>query len=120
MTRGADDDPDAGILPEGVADAVADAMFALSSPTRVRILALLRDGPRGVSELTNAMQMEQSAVSHQLRVLREHRIVSVERLGRRRMYALHDEDVAVLLDTAVHHATQLHPARARRTAGGSA
>jgi DNA-binding transcriptional ArsR family regulator len=84
-------------------DAVADAMFALSSTSRVRILMLLRERPCTVSELTDATGMEQSAVSHQLRVLREHRIVSVERIGRRRRYALYDADVGTLLDAAVHH-----------------
>ena len=64
---------------------------------------LLRERPCTVGELTDATGMEQSAVSHQLRVLREHRIVSVERIGRRRRYALHDEDVAVLVDAALHH-----------------
>jgi DNA-binding transcriptional ArsR family regulator len=100
----------------GLVDAVADAMFALSSTTRVRILMLLRERPCTVSELTEATGMEQSAVSHQLRVLREHRIVSVERIGRRRRYALYDADVATLLDAAVHHIAA--PSRRRRRAAG--
>ena len=91
------------LLPPDVVESIADAMFALSSTSRVNILMLLRERPCTVGELTDATGMEQSAVSHQLRVLREHRIVSVERIGRRRRYALHDEDVAVLLDAALHH-----------------
>ena len=103
--------------PADVVDAVADAMFALSSTSRVRILMLLRSRPCTVSELTEATGMEQSAVSHQLRVLREHRIVSVERIGRRRRYALYDEDVATLLDAALHHITAPSSRQARRAAG---
>ena len=98
-------------------DAVADAMFALSSTSRVRILMLLRERPCTVSELTEATGMEQSAVSHQLRVLREHRIVSVERIGRRRRYDLYDADVATLLDAAVHHIAAPSSRRGRRAAG---
>jgi DNA-binding transcriptional ArsR family regulator len=89
--------------PSATVESIADAMFALSSTSRVNILMLLRVRPCTVGELTEATGMEQSAVSHQLRVLREHRIVSVERIGRRRRYALHDDDVAVLLDAALHH-----------------
>ena len=70
--------------PLDVVESIADAMFALSSTSRVNILMLLRERPCTVGELTDATGMEQSAVSHQLRVLREHRIVSVERIGRRR------------------------------------
>ena len=112
---------DAVPLPESPAaalvDAVADAMFALSSTSRVRILMLLRSRPCTVSELTEATGMEQSAVSHQLRVLREHRIVSVERIGRRRRYAIYDDDVATLLDAAVHHIAEPSSRRSRRAAG---
>ena len=84
-------------------ESIADAMFALSSTSSVRILMLLRERPCTVCELTEATGMEQSAVSHQLRVLREHRIVSVERIGRRRRYDTVRRDVATLLDAALHH-----------------
>jgi DNA-binding transcriptional ArsR family regulator len=96
-------------------EAVADVMFALSSPSRVRILGLLRDRPYTVSELMAALEMEQSAVSHQLRVLREHDLVRASDLGRRRVYALSGERVAALLDDAVDHVARLSaPPGARR------
>jgi DNA-binding transcriptional ArsR family regulator len=78
-------------------------MFALSTPSRLQILVCLRAGPRTVSEIVDAVEMEQSAVSHQLRVLRDHSVVSVRRLGRRRQYALCDEHVAGLIDSALDH-----------------
>jgi ArsR family transcriptional regulator, nickel/cobalt-responsive transcriptional repressor len=86
-----------------VAEAVADAMFALSTPSRVRILCLLRARPHTVGELMAEVGMEQSAVSHQLRLLREHALVVSERRGRERVYTLADEHVAALLDAAVDH-----------------
>jgi DNA-binding transcriptional ArsR family regulator len=92
-----------GPLTAATAQAVADAMFALSAPSRVRILSELRERPRTVGELMAAVGMEQSAVSHQLRVLRDHGLVVAERKGRQRVYALHDEHVASLLDEAVGH-----------------
>ena len=91
---------------EQVAEKVADAMFALSTPSRVLILGCLLDGPHTVSELMDALEMEQSAVSHQLRVLREHRLVRAEREGRTRVYALHDEHVVALLEEALRHVEQ--------------
>ena len=96
-----------GVLSAETAESVADAMFALSTPSRVRILSLLRTGPHTVGELMEAIGMEQSAVSHQLRVLREHRLVVAERHGRQRLYALHDEHVASLLDEAIGHVAHL-------------
>ena len=82
---------------------VADAMQALATPSRVRILGRLRAGACSVNDLARAVAMEPSAVSHQLRVLRHLGLVVRERQGRRVMYALHDSHVADLLDQAVYH-----------------
>lgn len=79
-------------------------MFALATPSRLLILASLRSGPRTVSEIVEAVGMEQSAVSHQLRVLRDHAVVGMRRVGRTRQYALRDEHVAVLIAEALAHA----------------
>lgn len=78
-------------------------MYALSTPSRVQILGVLTDGPKSVGELVDLLGMEQSAVSHQLRVLREHRLVVAERVGRSRLYALSDDHVTDLLHAALHH-----------------
>jgi len=88
---------------ERVAEDVADAMFALSTPSRVLILGLLLSGPHSVTELADGLEMEQSAVSHQLRVLRQHALVAVVRDGKRRVYTLHDEHVVELLEGALRH-----------------
>jgi ArsR family transcriptional regulator, nickel/cobalt-responsive transcriptional repressor len=90
-------------LDMALAGRLADTMFALSTPSRVLILGCLLAGPRSVSDITEALGMEQSAVSHQLRVLREHQLVRAERAGRSRLYALYDEDVSVLLEAALRH-----------------
>lgn len=87
----------------GTARDVAQTMQALATPSRVRILAQLRDAPRSVNDLADAVGMEPSAVSHQLRLLRHLGLVVGERSGRRIIYALHDTHVAVLLEEAVYH-----------------
>jgi len=98
-------------LSREAAERLADTMFALATPSRLLILTALRDGPRTVSEIIAAVGMEQSAVSHQLRVLREHSVVSVERRGRERLYGLRDEHVGALLDHALRHVLELEGAR---------
>jgi DNA-binding transcriptional ArsR family regulator len=96
--------PDSGArLPEGIAERMADTMFALSTPSRLQILVCLRSGTRTVSEIVAAVGMEQSAVSHQLRVLRQQSVVTVRRIGRTRQYALRDEHVGALIDDALAH-----------------
>jgi ArsR family transcriptional regulator, nickel/cobalt-responsive transcriptional repressor len=94
-------------LSRDAAERLADTMFALATPSRLLILAALRDGPRSVSEIIAEVGMEQSAVSHQLRVLRDHAVVSVERRGRERLYGLRDEHIGALLDHARRHMLEL-------------
>jgi DNA-binding transcriptional ArsR family regulator len=82
---------------------VAETMHALATPSRVRILGRLRESPCSVGELAEAVGMEQSAVSHQLRVLRHLGLVRGQRQGRRTVYSLHDPHVGVLIEEAVYH-----------------
>lgn len=90
-------------LPEREAEEIADVMFALSAPHRVLLLGCLLARPQSVSDLIRATGMEQSAVSHQLRILREHGLVAVERRGRQRIYSLSDQHVNSLLEEARRH-----------------
>ncbi|MBA2323545.1 MAG: winged helix-turn-helix transcriptional regulator [Pseudonocardiales bacterium] len=78
-------------------------MGALSTPSRVLILGCLRQGPHTVGELTEAVQMAQPAVSHQLRVLRDLGLVVGTRNRRHIVYDLFDSHVATLLDEALRH-----------------
>ncbi len=94
-------------LNQEMARNVAETMQALSTPSRVRILDCLSEGSCSVGELAEAVDMEQSAVSHQLRILRHLRLVVGERSGRTVTYSLHDDHVAVLLQEAVSHVEHL-------------
>ncbi|MFD4574762.1 ArsR/SmtB family transcription factor [Streptomyces sp. NPDC058417] len=86
---------------------VATTLQALSTPSRLLILARLREGPLPATELAAEVGMEQSACSHQLRLLRNLGLVTGERRGRSVVYALHDDHVAGLLDQAVYHVEHL-------------
>jgi DNA-binding transcriptional ArsR family regulator len=89
------------------AKSVATTLQALATPSRLMILGRLRDGSATVGELADAVQMEQSAVSHQLRLLRNLGLVDGVRQGRSIVYSLYDNHVAQLLDEAVYHAEHL-------------
>jgi ArsR family transcriptional regulator, nickel/cobalt-responsive transcriptional repressor len=86
---------------------VADTMQALATPSLVRILSRLAGGACAVTELAGAVDMAQSAVSQQLRVLRHLGLVTARRSGRQIIYALDDDHVAVLLEQAVSHTKHL-------------
>ena len=87
----------------GFAQAAADSVQALATPSRLRILARLHAGPASVNEIAAGVGMEGSAVSHQLRLLRHLGLVVGVRDGRQVVYELYDDHVAELLDQVVSH-----------------
>jgi DNA-binding transcriptional ArsR family regulator len=89
------------------AASVAQTMQALAAPSRLLILSRLRREPCTVSRLAADIGMEQSAVSHQLRMLRHLGLVAGTRDGKSTVYALYDNHVARLLDEAVYHSEHL-------------
>jgi ArsR family transcriptional regulator, nickel/cobalt-responsive transcriptional repressor len=101
------------------AEVVAETMQALATGSRVRILGQLHAGPRSVGELAEAVGMEASAVSHQLRVLRHLGLVVGTRDGRRVVYELHDEHVGQMLEEAISHVEHLRIAAERATSGAA-
>ena len=114
MGHGVDERTRVGELDAETARAVAQTMQALATPSRLRILGRLRESACAVGELADAVEMEQSAVSHQLRILRHLGLVIGERRGRSVVYALHDSHVADLLDQAVFHVEHVRLGYAER------
>jgi ArsR family transcriptional regulator, nickel/cobalt-responsive transcriptional repressor len=100
-------------LDAAFARVVADTMQALAAPSRVRILGRLHAGACSVNELAHAVEMEPSAVSHQLRLLRHLGLVTGRRDGRRIVYDLYDDHVGELLEQAISHAEHLRTGLAR-------
>ena len=95
------------VLDAASAASVAETLQALATPSRLLILARLRRGACTVTELSREIGMEQSAVSHQLRLLRHLGLVTGTRQGKNTIYALYDSHVAILLDEAVYHSEHL-------------
>jgi DNA-binding transcriptional ArsR family regulator len=95
------------VLDAATAASVAATLQALATPSRLLILARLRREPCSVSQLSADIGMEQSAVSHQLRLLRHLGLVAGTRQGKSTVYALYDNHVAMLLDEAVYHSEHL-------------
>ena len=112
MSHGTDSTP-ADRLDAAFAGVVADTMQALATASRVRILGQLHAGPCSVGELADAVGMEPSAVSHQLRLLRHLGLVAGRREGRRVVYELHDDHVGQMLEQAISHVEHLRIAAGR-------
>jgi DNA-binding transcriptional ArsR family regulator len=85
------------------ASRLAETFKALSDPSRVRIVSLLADAELCVCDLAAALEMSQSAVSHQLRTLRDMRLVRRRRDGRQIFYTLDDDHVADLFRRSLDH-----------------
>ena len=97
----ADDLPGASVVTPTV-----QLLKGFADATRLRILCLLRGREVCVHEIVDALDMSQSAVSHQLRVLRDARLVSHRRDGRHVYYRLADDHVRELLENALSHGAE--------------
>lgn len=104
-------DASAAQLDAETAEAVARTLQALAAPSRLLILSRLRTQPATVGELADGLGLEQSAVSHQLRLLRMMGLVTSTRHGRHVTYRLYDQHVAALLDETVYHAEHVRLGR---------
>ena len=107
MTHGIHNHTSPPVLDAELARNVAERMQMLATPSRVQILGRLKQGPCSVGDLADAVGMEASAVSHQLRALRHLGFVVGERRGKQVIYGLHDSHVAELLDQAIFHVQHL-------------
>jgi ArsR family transcriptional regulator len=108
----------AAVAPEAVAG-LAETFSALGDPTRVRILDVLSHGELCVCDLAAVLGMSQSAVSHQLRLLRNIRLVRPRREGRIVFYELDDQHIMAIFKQTLQHVeeeqrpTAAKPRRAR-------
>lgn len=72
----------------------------LSDPTRLKVILLLQDSEMCVGEISDALNMEQSAVSHQLRVLKTSKIADCRRVGKSICYRLTDQNIKNIIKAA--------------------
>jgi DNA-binding transcriptional ArsR family regulator len=83
--------------------AAGDLLRALAAPVRIAIVLQLRESPRCVHELVDALGVAQPLISQHLRVLKAAEVVSGERHGREVVYRLVDEHLAHIVVDAVAH-----------------
>ena len=104
-------------LSHAEAEGLAEALRAFGSASRLKLLWALLDGEQTVEALAGVAAMEQSAVSHQLRLLRQQRLVAVRRDGRHAYYRLFDHHLPELLAALRNHYEHVDPPH---TTGASA
>jgi DNA-binding transcriptional ArsR family regulator len=87
-------------MPQQLAAFKAEFFKALAHPIRIRILDSLRDGEKGVKELSDLLQIEPANVSQQLAILRVRNIVLGRKAGNNVFYSVSDPTLFRLLDVA--------------------
>lgn len=91
------------LLPAATVAVLAETFRVLGDPSRLRILDALADGELCVCDLASLVGMSESAVSHQLRLLRTMRLVRPRRAGRQVFYSVDDHHILELLALAGTH-----------------
>lgn len=82
---------------------LADLFKVFADTTRIKILYALMDSERSVSDIADIIGATQSAVSHQLRVLKQARLVKFQRDGKNVIYSLSDDHVYTMLAQGMTH-----------------
>lgn len=90
--------PDMEILFE-----LADLFKVFGDSTRLRIMYTLFDDEQSVGEIAQSLNMEQSTISHQLRVLRTNKLVKIRRDGKQIYYSLDDDHVKKVIEMGLEH-----------------
>lgn len=93
--------PDEDVLAD-----IAELFKVFGDTTRTKILAALSESEMCVCCISTVLNMSVSAVSHQLRILRQSKLVKTRRVGKEIYYALDDEHIGRILGTALEHVTE--------------
>ena len=84
---------------------IADLFKGFADPTRVHILSLLMANPElCVTDIAEAVEISQSGVSHQLRILKQMHLIKFRRDGKNLWYSLADDHVRTILEMGLEHA----------------
>ena len=83
--------------------AIADLFKAFGDTTRVQILAQLQQREMCVGDIAEAVELSQSAVSHQLRLLKQIHLIKFRREGKNILYSLADDHVRTILEMGLEH-----------------
>ena len=82
---------------------LAEVYKVFGDSTRIRIMCALMGGEMCVCDISGLLGMTQSAISHQLRLLRSHRLVKSRREGKSVFYSLDDEHISAILSQGLRH-----------------
>ena len=82
---------------------IADLFKILGDKTRTKILSILEKGEQNVSNLSLLVGLPISAISHQLRVLRQSKLIKPKKVGKEVIYSLDDDHVSSILKCALEH-----------------
>ena len=82
---------------------LADLFKVFGDPTRIRILSVLSNQELCVQDIADALSMTQSAISHQLRILKQSALVKFRREGKTIYYSLADDHVATIMAQGLEH-----------------
>ena len=82
---------------------LADFFKVFGDTTRIKILYALRISEMCVCDIADALKMTQSAISHQLRILKQMDLVKARRDGKAIYYSLADDHIAIILDVGLEH-----------------
>ena len=82
---------------------LAELFKVFGDSTRIRILFVLHEGEACVQDIADALQMTQSAVSHQLKILKHSKLVGSRREGKQIFYSLADDHVLSIIDLGLEH-----------------
>lgn len=86
-----------------VLDDIAELFKGFADPTRVHILSLLVEQELCVTDIAEAVDLSQSAISHQLRILKQMHLIKFRRDGKNLLYSLADDHVKIILQTGLEH-----------------
>jgi len=100
-------------MKQNVSETCNQFFSTLANPTRLAILELLRDGPRNVTEIAEALNQEQSMISHNLKPLERCKFVFSERRKKERFYSLNKETMEKLFQIFSYHAKKYCPTRGK-------
>ncbi len=91
------------LLPDEISNQLADTFKILGDSTRIKLLNLLTQQEMRVGDIATTLEMGQSAISHQLRVLRSARLVKYRKEGKEAWYSLDDDHVVSLMNEGLEH-----------------
>ena len=91
------------MIPENEIYDISDFFKIFADSTRLKIIWALDNHELSVNDLSNVVNMTKSSVSHQLKTLKDNKIVKYKKVGKNVFYSLDDEHVSIIIENARRH-----------------